>query len=71
MAEKLQTQLEDCFGPEWEDSDHSSDDMYANVQEEVKDVEYHSNTDAAKPTMRMLINHDKNGDKYTLYIRVQ
>ncbi len=67
--DKLQTELEDCLEGSWEDTDHSSDDMYANSKEEVKDVEYASTADPLAPHLRILIHSE--GDRHTLFIRIQ
>lgn len=66
---KLQTELEDCLEGSWEDTDHSSDDMYANSKEEVKDVEYASTADPLAPHLRILIHSE--GERHTLFIRIQ
>jgi len=66
---KLQTELEDCLEGSWEDTDHSSDDMYANSKEEVKDVEYVSTADPSAPHLRILIHSE--GERHTLFIRIQ
>jgi flagellar biosynthesis GTPase FlhF len=68
--EKLQTELEDCLEGGWEDIDHSSDEMYANVSEEVKDVEYKFTSDPARPSLRIMINTDQS-KRYTLFVRIQ
>ncbi|MBK7762257.1 MAG: hypothetical protein IPI46_02660 [Bacteroidetes bacterium] len=65
----LQTQLEDCLDGNWEDTDHSSDEIYANSTNEVKDVEYIHQSDKSLPHLRILI-HTENG-KHTLFIRIQ
>lgn len=65
----LQTQLEDCLDGNWEDTDHSNDELYANSKEEVKDVEYINQVDKSLPHLRILI-HTENG-KHTLFIRIQ
>ncbi len=67
---KLQTELEDCLEGPWEDTDHSSDEMYANATEDVKDVEYKLASDPQRPGIRILINTDQN-KKYTLFVRIQ
>jgi hypothetical protein len=67
---KLQTELEDCLEGPWEDTDHSTDEMYANATEDVKDVEYKLATDPQRPGIRILINTDQN-KKYTLFVRIQ
>lgn len=68
--EKLQTELEDCLEGGWEDIDHSSDEMYANVSEEVKDVEYKFTSDPTRPSLRIMINTDQS-KRYTLFVRIQ
>ena len=68
--EKLQTELEDCLEGGWEDIDHSSDEMYANVSEEVKDVEYKFTSDPTRPSLRIMINTDQR-KRYTLFVRIQ
>ena len=68
--EKLQTELEDCLEGGWEDIDHSSDEIYANVSEEVKDVEYKFTSDPTRPSLRIMINTDQS-KRYTLFVRIQ
>ncbi len=68
--EKIQTELEDCLEGAWEDTDHSTDAMYANVNEDVKDVEYKFTSDPLMPTLRIMINTDASG-KHTLFIRIR
>ncbi len=68
--EKLQTELEDCLEGGWEDTDHSNDEIYANVSEDVKDVEYKYTSDPLRPSLRIMINTDQN-KKYTLFVRIQ
>ncbi len=68
--EKLQTELENCLEGGWEDIDHSRDEMYSSVTDEVKDVEYKSALDSQLPRLRIMLNTDKTG-KHTLFIRIQ
>lgn len=67
---KVQTQLEDCLEGNWDNTDHSSDDMYANTEEEVKDVEYKLDDDPQMPSMRIMISTDK-AKRHTLFVRIQ
>jgi len=68
--ERIQTELEDCLIGPWDDIDHSTDAMYANATEEIKDVEYKLNSDTPMPSLRIMINTDAS-KKHTLFVRIQ
>ena len=67
--DKLQTQLEDCLDGNWDNEDRSGDDEYADLQGDVRDVEYKNTNDPTAPSMRIIMLSD--GKKYVLFVRFQ
>ncbi len=65
--EIFQTELEDCLDGNWDDVDHSNDEIYANSKDEVKDIEYVNQTDKTMPSIRLVLVND--GAKFTYFLR--
>lgn len=65
--EIFQTELEDCLDGNWDDIDHSNDEIYANSKDEVKDIEYVNQTDKTMPSIRLVLVND--GAKFTYFLR--
>lgn len=66
--DELQTDLENCLGPDWDFTDKSNSDEYADFNGEVRDTEYHT-SNSNTPTLRIILISD--GDRYTLFVRIQ
>ncbi len=67
--DKLQTQIEDCLEGNWDNNDRSGDEEYADVKDEVRDVEYNNENDKLSPTVRIIMLSD--GKKYILFVRIR
>jgi hypothetical protein len=67
--DELQTEIDNCLGPDWEFADKSSDEEYAEFSGEVRDTEYHNTVIPNSPTVRVILLSDN--DKFTLFIRIQ
>lgn len=66
--DELQTRLENCLGSDWDFTDKSTDDEYADFTGEVRDTEYKLSS-GPSPTLHIILISD--GDKYTLFIRIR
>lgn len=67
--DKLQTQIEDCLEGNWDNNDRSGDEEYADIKDEVRDVEYNNENDKLSPTVRIIMLSD--GKKYILFVRIR
>lgn len=66
--DELQTELEKCLGDEWDFTDKSNDEEYADFIGEIRDTEYHNGATNG-PKLRIILISDN--DKYTLFVRIQ
>lgn len=66
--DQLQSELDECLGPQWDIHDRSADEEYNDYQGEIRDVEYRHESDSSLPGIRLIILAD--GEKYTFFIRI-
>lgn len=66
--DELQTELEKCLGDDWDFTDKSNDEEYADFNGEIRDTEYHNGATNG-PKLRIILISDN--DKYTLFVRIQ
>jgi hypothetical protein len=67
--DKLQTQIENCLPGNWDDIDHSEDEEYANITEQVRDIEYINQDKQQIATIRITMFYD--GKKYIQFVRIK
>ncbi len=67
--DQLQTQIENCLEGNWDNNDRSGDEEYADIKDEVRDVEYNNENDKLSPTVRIIMLSD--GKKYILFVRIR
>jgi outer membrane biosynthesis protein TonB len=66
--DQLQSELDECLGPQWDTHDRSADEEYSDYKGEIRDVEYRHESDSSLPGIRLIILED--GEKYTFFIRI-
>lgn len=68
--DKIQTEIEECLGADWDNNDKADSKEYNNFKGDIRDVEYAHIDKKINSTIRIILLSDEN-NKSTLFIRIQ